>query len=226
MNHLLILKPQTINSICMPIVRRWRVFDDCEIALWQITETTDELQQNLIASPDEWAEYATIAHPQKQREWLAGRQTVQALITSNALTYSGLVKDEFGKPHLRAANAQISVTHTSEYVAVATHPTLPVGIDVERAAEKLRRVAPKFLSEKETQHASDNLARLATYWCSKEALYKLHGVRKIRFKEDIPIDDFDDAAIFLTGHLLYAAGPQTHRLHRFWIDDFCGVLAV
>lgn len=210
----------------MPIVRRWRVFDDCQIALWQITETTDELQQNLTASPEEWAEYATIAHLQKQRQWLAGRQTVQALMRSNSLTYSGLFKDEFGKPHLRAANAQLSVTHTSQYVAVATHPTLPLGIDIERVAEKMRRIAHKFLSEKETQHANGQLDRLATYWCSKEALYKLHGVRKIRFREDIPIDDFGDATIFLTGHLLYATNPQTHRLYRFWIADFCGILAV
>jgi len=210
----------------MPIVRQWCVFDHCQVVLWQLTETADELQQNFTATPDEWAEYAAIAHPQKQREWLAGRQAVQALVENNGLIYTGLTKDVFGKPHLRAANAELSFSHTTTHVAAAIHPTRPVGIDMERLNDKLRRVAQKFMSPEELQHANNDLARLATYWCGKEALYKLHGTKKLRFREDIPIADFLDDAELLTGHIINHAPPQKYLLHRFWVADLCGVLAL
>ena len=210
----------------MPIVRQWRVFDHCQVALWQLTETPDELQQNLVATPDEWAEYAGIAHPQKQREWLAGRRAVQTLVENNGLIYSGLVKDEFGKPHLRAANAELSFTHTTTHVAAVIHPTRPIGIDMERLDDKLRRVAKKFMSEGELRRANNDLARLATYWCAKEALYKLHGTKKLRFREDIPIADFLDDTELLTGQIMHHDHAKKHLLHRFWVADLCGILAL
>lgn len=205
----------------MPLIRQWRVFDDCEIALWQLTENEADLQKNLMATPDEWAEYEEISHPQKRREWLAGRQTTRVLVESKGLVYNGLQKDEFGKPHLLAANAEISLTHTAQYVSAAICPNRAVGIDLEKVAEKLHRVAPKFLSASETQHAHGNLERICTYWCAKEALYKLHGRGQLRFREDIPIDEFTDETSFLTGNIQ----QQKYQLHRFWVDDFCGVLA-
>jgi 4'-phosphopantetheinyl transferase len=210
----------------MPIVRRWCVFDDCEIVIWHLTETLQVLQQHLTATPEEWLEYEQITHPQKKREWLAGRQAVQELVCSKGLKYSGLVKDEFGKPHLREANAQLSMTHTAQYVGVVLHPTQAVGIDLERVADKLLRVAPKFLSAQEWTQAAGQLARIATYWCAKEALYKLHGTRKLRFREDIPIDPFNDDDAYLTGHIVQLNRHRQYRMHRFWVEDFCGVVAV
>ena len=210
-----------ISFLLMPIIRQWPVFDDCEIALWQLNETEADLQKNLIATPGEWNEYETISHPQKRREWLAGRQTARALVESKGLVYSGLEKDEFGKPHLLSANAELSLTHTAAYVAAAICPNYAVGLDLEKVAEKLARIAPKFLSESEARHANGNLARICTYWCAKEALYKRHGTRQLRFREDIPIDEFADDTLFFTGNIQH----QKYHLHRFWVADFCGVLA-
>ncbi|MFN8344724.1 MAG: 4'-phosphopantetheinyl transferase superfamily protein [Spirosomataceae bacterium] len=212
----------------MPIVRRWSVFDTCAILIWEIAEPKEELQRGLIIHPEEWEEYHSISHPQKQLEWLSGRRAMQSLIESKGGKYEGMVKDEYGKPHLKNKIAEISLTHTWHYIAVAMHPDTPIGIDLERIAEKLARVAPKFLSEPESQYAAHNLKRLCTYWCGKEALYKLHGTRQLSFRDNIFVDNFSDDDHFLTGSIqqLPPAFRQNHQLHRFEIEDFLGVVAV
>ncbi len=211
----------------MPQVRQWTVFDDCEILVWQIAESPEMLLQDLIVDVEEWEEFKTISHPQKQLEWLTGRRAMQFLVESKGRTYQGMVKDEYGKPHLKHRIAEISITHTVQYVAVTLNPTQATGIDMERVADKLLRVAPKFLSEPESRHAGLALAPLCTYWCAKEALYKLYGTRQLSFKENIFVEPFDDQALYLNGYIhFHHSSIRPHRLHRFWVGDFCGVVAV
>ncbi|WP_428655533.1 4'-phosphopantetheinyl transferase family protein [Runella sp.] len=211
----------------MPLVRQWTVFDDCEILVWQIAESPEVLLQDLIVAVEEWEEFKTISHPQKQLEWLTGRRAMQALIESKGRRYEGMVKDEYGKPHLKHRIAEISITHTVQYVGVTLHPVKPLGIDMERMADKLARVAHKFLSDSESQYAKLELSQLVTYWCAKEALYKLHGTRQLSFKEQIFIEPFMDTDSYVEGFIEYHTIPkQRHQLHRFWVEDFCGVVAV
>jgi 4'-phosphopantetheinyl transferase len=212
----------------MPIVRQWTVFEDCSILIWEIAEPIDELQEGLVANADEWEEYYTISHPQKQLEWLSGRRAMQTLVENEGLKYEGMIKDEYGKPFLKNRLAEISLTHTAYYIVVAQHPFRAIGVDLERVAPKLSRVAPKFLSEEESQHAQNDLTRLCTYWCAKEAIYKLHGTRQLSFKDEIPIQAFADDASFLTGTIQHLNNgiSQVYRLHRFQIADFLGVFAI
>ncbi len=212
----------------MPIVRQWTVFEHCAMLIWEIAEPIEELQEGLVVTPDEWEEYHTISHPQKQLEWLSGRRAMQTLLETSGRKYEGMIKDDYGKPFLRNPLAEISLTHTSQYIVVALHPSSPIGIDLERVAPKLARVAPKFLSSTESQHAQDNLIRLCTYWCAKEAIYKLHGTRQLSFKDEIPIQAFSDDVDFLTGAIQHLNNdtPQICRLHRFQIGEFLGVVAI
>jgi phosphopantetheinyl transferase len=212
----------------MPIVRQWTVFEHCAILIWEIAEPIDELQEELVITPDEWEEYHTISHPQKQLEWLSGRRAMQTLLETKGWKYEGMIKDEYGKPFLKNHLVEISLTHTAHYIVVALHPYSSIGIDLERVAPKLARVAPKFLSDAECQHAQDNLTRLCTYWCAKEAIYKLHGTRQLSFKDEIPIKIFSDDADFLTGMIqqLNNNTPQICHLHRFQIGDFLGIVAI
>ncbi|RDB05098.1 4'-phosphopantetheinyl transferase family protein [Runella aurantiaca] len=211
----------------MPLVRQWTVFDDCEILVWEIAETPEVLLKNVVAEAEEWEEFKTISHPQKQLEWLTGRYVMQLLVESKGLPYEGMVKDEHGKPHLRHRIAEISITHTVKYVGVTLHPTKPLGIDIERMADKLARVAPKFLSENEKLEVQMELPKLVTYWCAKEALYKLDGVRRLNFKNHIFVEPFGDSNAYGQGVVTFPEIPkQLHQLHRFWVEDFCGVVAI
>ena len=210
----------------MPIVREWSAFEDCHLLIWEITESLEALQQGLIVHPDEWAEFYTISHLHKQLEWLSGRCAMQTLVESRDHGYQGMIKDEYGKPFLRHRVAEISLTHTARYIVVALY-SFPVGVDLERVAKKIAHIAPKFLSETEWKSTDGTLENLSSYWCAKEALYKLHGKQQLSFKNQIFINAFTAEESILTGtiHPIQHA-PTTHALQRFWIDDFCGVVAV
>lgn len=212
----------------MPIVREWSVFEGCQLLIWEITESLEDLGQGLIIHPDEWEDYYTISHPQKQLEWLTGRRAMQTLIESQYWPYEGMMKDQYGKPFLRNRVAEISLTHTARYIVVASHIS-SIGVDLERVAPKIARIASKFLSTSEYQAASIDLDlnTLCTYWCAKEALYKLQGRHGLSFREQIFIDAFTAENEFLSGTIYPTHHkPSTHVLQRFWIEDFCGVVAV
>jgi 4'-phosphopantetheinyl transferase len=210
----------------MPIVRRWSLGTDCQVAIWETTETAAELAEQLTAQPDEWEEWLGISHPQKQLEWLAGRVALQTLLRENELIFSGLLKDEHGKPHLRHSAVGVSITHTNRFIGAVYCANGSVGIDLERTAEKLARIAPKFLSETELAHAQGDWERLNTYWCAKEALYKLHGTHELySFKTRIAVQPFEPTDPALTGSVLLQDTWHAYRLFRFFIDDFVGVVA-
>ncbi len=205
----------------MPIIKEFETIEGCHVVVWEVSENLDWFQNHVFVTDNEQADFLTISHPIKQLEWFAGRAAVQYIV--RPFVYDGLIKDQYGKPHLRNHDAQISVSHTAKYVVVAFHNKKPVGVDLERVSEKIRRISHKFLNDKELATANDNLEKLAAYWCAKEALYKLHGTKQLSFKQNISVQT---PAQFFKGQIHYENRIETYQLHRFWIDDFCGVLAV
>lgn len=200
--------------------------DYCRLLLWKLDEDEDQLRELLPVTNDH-AEFDTITHPQKRREWLAGRVLVKKLVEDQACQqYQGMWKDEHGKPFLVGASCPISITHTSEYVAGVLHQSLPVGIDMEKVHPKLIRTARKFLSDPEVQQAGDHLIRLCMYWCAKEALYKLNGRKKVSFRDSIAIAPFAEDATVLEGTLTDTDRQVRARIYIRWVEDYCLAVAV
>ncbi len=206
----------------MPIIKQYNLANGCHAIVWQITETLDWLQNNLIATEEEWRFFETISHPQKQLEWLAGRKALQTLAAQLNLTYKGTFKDDFGKPYLIDNQVHISLTNTAKFVAVALHFEQPVGIDMEKISPKLQIIAHKFLSETEFHSSQKDLLRLAFCWCSKEAIYKLFGQKKVSFKDHIFIPTQQNEV----GVLEINNVARSYSLFQFQIEDFYGVVAV
>jgi 4'-phosphopantetheinyl transferase len=169
----------------MPILRYKKYKNGVHLALWQITESHDELQAMLPSEMLTDAELATIHHPQKQVEFFCSRLCIKYLADKLNLNYLGIKKDEHGKPYLVGSDWQMSLTHSLKYVAVVMHAAEPIGIDLERKTDKLLRIKNKFLSESELEFANDDIEKLTILWSAKEALYKLYGKRKVIFKENL-----------------------------------------
>ncbi|MFD2571443.1 4'-phosphopantetheinyl transferase family protein [Spirosoma soli] len=178
-----------------------RINDDCTVILRPITEDESTLRTNLPLTALELEELATISHPAQRVEWLACRVLIRQLTESQGMPYTGLLKDEFGKPHLIGTPWHISLSHTTGWAAAVLHRLRPVGIDVEPIREQLKRVVPRVLSEPEIAHAAGDVDRLAVYWCAKEALYKLYGKRELTFREHLHVEPFVDGADQLVGHV-------------------------
>jgi len=189
-------------------------------ALWHITETEDELMNNVIGKvPDE------ITNDKKRLEWLAGRHLMLALCNHLGLRYFGIKKDEFGKPYLEKYPHHISLSHSYPYVAAQIDHDHPVGIDIEQPREKLLSIAPRILSAKELFDAGNDLAKHCVYWCAKEAMYKIHGEGGLHFAQHIAVNPFPlKPKGNLIGKIFTAASSQEVSLDYFVEKDFVMVV--
>ena len=115
-------------------------------------------------------------------EWLAVRTLLaQCLGGGRAIAYD----EASGKPFLSDHSYEISISHTRGFAALAWHPTLPVGIDIERRSDRVLRVVKKFVNttEREALGASGYASPEGelVLWTAKEALYKAIGIRGLDF---------------------------------------------
>lgn len=175
----------------MPIIKFEKINDRASWLLWRIEETLDEMLYALPITRLELNEFDSITNFYKQKEWLAGRLSVKALLDQRNIPYKGVFKDDHGKPFLNNNNHEISIANSYPFAAAIFHEIDPVGIDIENPKMKLRTVAQKFLSTQEQHFAEDNLEKLCIFWCAKETLYKVYGRKQLSFKQNIFIENFD-----------------------------------
>ncbi len=178
----------------MPLLTNKINITDGHILIWQLEESVDELKESLPEWLD-FSEYSEISHPQKKREWLAGRRLFISLCKEAGIPFQGIWKSPEGKPFLLGSAAHISLSHSEHLVAAALHFHSPVGIDLEQPREQLCRIATKFLSPPEHAHAAADPDLLCRYWCAKEAVFKLFGEKKISFREHIRLTPPDDITL-------------------------------
>lgn len=95
-----------------------------------------------------------------------------------------------GQPFLQDQSYKISISHTKDYAAILLHKHYPVGIDVETIAERVTRIADKFISENEFIEPSQRVIHQLLHWSAKETMFKLMEEREIDFKEHLHILPF------------------------------------
>ena len=154
------------------------------IVLWQLTENEQtittllsEKERNLIDSQN--------LSPKRFCERAASRLSLNRIkeTLNDDITYTAE-----GKPHLLRKSGHISISHTKEWVAVAYHPFLPIGIDIERIGEKIEKVAPRVFNAPELNISSENREKwLHICWSAKEALLKAIPETGIDFREHLHI---------------------------------------
>lgn len=209
----------------MPIITEKIYNNHSYLAVWQITESHDELQAMLPSEILTDAELATIHHPQKQIEFFCSRLTIKFLADKLGIRYLGIKKDQYGKPYLVGSDWQFSLTHTIEYIAVVMHETRALGIDMEQPSEKLLRIAHKYLSETERTDANEDLDKLCIYWSAKEALYKLYGKRKVIFIDNLLVSPFNKHQQVIIGRLRINEIDEQYSIIVEKIDKYYLVIA-
>lgn len=165
-------------------------------ALWNITETEDELAATLT---DGQQISPTIHNPQKRLEWFAGRVLTQRLLEKRSLPFRGIVKDVHGKPFLSGYPFHLSLSHSYPFVAAILDEHHPVGIDLEQPKAKLIRVAPRVLAPDELADAGTVLIKHCVYWCAKESLIKIYGKKNLVLAENIHVTAFE---LEQSGHIV------------------------
>lgn len=120
------------------------------------------------------------------------RLSVRVLLRELCGEEKQIAYEPSGRPYLVDGSAQLSISHTSGYVAVALHPTRPVGVDIEQYGTRVHKVASRFLREDEaaTLTTGDATYGLLLHWSAKETLFKLLGMEGVDFLQHLQLLPF------------------------------------
>lgn len=146
------------------LIRKERIAGDVLLGVWRI-----EPQEGMTA---------------RESERHAVRSLLAELLQSEDYI---LEHNADGKPLLTFAQSplQVSISHTKGYAAVLLSPTSVLGIDIERKSPRVKRVAERFLrdDELESLHSNTSVAEYLSFWCCKEALYKMFSEDHLGFHQ-------------------------------------------
>ncbi len=173
----------------MGLYSKRKLDNGATIAIWEITESEDDLRTLCSPIPnDELEELEILRSEARRKEKLAVRALLNELYPEKV--YLG--HHDNGKPYIQNCADEISISHTNRFVAIITHDEEDVGIDIECVNRDFSAVEKKALSEEELDDLTDknhNL-QLAIYWCAKEAIYKRMSQRRVDFAEQIELEKF------------------------------------
>ena len=150
---------------------------NCTIAIWEITETLEELLQlsNTISAAD-------FNTKKRKKEWIASRLLLNEINPNYSISYNA-----FGAPELNNGS-YISISHSKGLAAIIISQQ-QVGIDIEEISEKALRVSSKFVSINNLKALTAEKATLI--WCCKEAVFKWHQKGEVDFIADIKLHPFE-----------------------------------
>ncbi len=195
------------------------------IFLWHLTESSAELLKQLPEAVCSELEELPLSE-KRLCERAATRLLFEEIVATRG---AQLGYTPEGAPLLLNRPGYISISHTQGWVAVAYHPTMSIGVDVERRGVQVERVASRVLNEIELNAWSDSPLRsvwLHLCWSAKEALFKVIPESEIDFREQLHIKPEEPA----TEGILFAYETRTeaHREYTLWYrvsDDFVIVCA-
>ncbi|MGB3463817.1 MAG: 4'-phosphopantetheinyl transferase superfamily protein [Cyclobacteriaceae bacterium] len=170
----------------MPLAKVVRVNQHIIYGIWDITEEIEDLLEDDAFQNQEAVDVSTL-HPKKQLEYATSRILIAKLCGEIGYSFSGIIKDEFGKPNLKGCNFHLSISHSYPYAVAIINQRESTGIDIEYPTNKLTRISSKFLNESELRYEED-LGDLCKVWCVKETLYKIYGRRKVDYRKHLHVD--------------------------------------
>ncbi len=196
----------------MPCLEIYNHYTEATIGLWKVEESVCELESwfpELITGE----KYLSFNHNLRKLEWLVARALMKEMGLSWHLSYS-----EHGKPFY-AEGPKISLTHSKDYVAIITHPTNEVGIDVQEIVPKVERIKHKYCNAKELNWAR-SVEDFTLIWSAKEAMFKVKE-RNVNFSEDIAVSVVSDQKLRIAFR-----STEVYSAHLLDLDGYQGVFMV
>jgi 4'-phosphopantetheinyl transferase len=204
----------------MPQIREERINDRTLIGIWEISESSRELEELIKPDLHEQELLSTFRNETRRQHWLSYRILIRQMLKEKG---GSVQYHDSGKPYIVNPEGHISVTHSGPYSAVIYSEESAVGIDIERIHPRIEKVAHKFLSDNELENikSEKRIQHMVTLWAAKEALYKLRGLLEVDFREHMYIGPFvpDQKGTF-NGYTIYKQTKTEYLLHYFLIADY------
>jgi phosphopantetheinyl transferase len=207
----------------MPLHKTINVNKTTKVLIWKISESFETLSFGINLTKSNQSRLDSMHSELHQRGFLS----VRHLLKEVGLVDDDLIYDEFGKPHLKNGK-HISITHSFNFSGIIISDEVPVGIDIEMQRDKILKIAQKFTPFQEYKTIANHSAlitKLTIVWAAKEALYKIFGKKKLRFLENIYIEDFRFADEKTTGSINYDGIRSVYQIHFLEFEGFACVYA-
>ncbi len=181
--------------------------DNPLIALTEFSELLSELSPRQIADAD--------SLPIEKRR--SERRAVYSLINRHISHGLILTHEPDGSPMLQYPDStpfsgHFSLSHCRTAAAIAFSPTRHIGVDIEDASPRLRRIVDKFLSDDEKRLLSPLTDKqLLAAWTFKEAAFKCLGNSRLALS-DIIIENICDCESSTEIHASSIAGQAEGRI--------------
>lgn len=158
-----------------------------------------------------------ISNFNRKYEWMS----VRALIIQE-MPDEDVIYNSNNKPFFKKSDAHLSISHSTNMIAVGINSQSEVGIDLQFITEKIIRIKQKFLDEREQSMCSNNPTELTCYWSVKEALFKLYGIKDAYLKENMKIVqlDFDGNSGTAIGKLDTNKSQAIYQFRLRKIDNY------
>jgi 4'-phosphopantetheinyl transferase len=128
---------------------------------------------------------------------------------------------ELGKPYVEGDQGHISISHSHDKLAIIKNKQEATGVDIELIRDKVLKIRDKFLSEKELEETGTNVEKLIVYWATKEALYKLFGLKDVEFAKHLQVKNFELEAIGqIEGRIRLESFDKKYLLHYEKMEDY------
>ena len=159
----------------MPLAHKLK-FSNCIIAIWNTTESLDDLKKESDIS-----DIYIFKSEKRKKEIFSRNLLLNKIIPEAKISYNN-----FGAPQINTSD-NISISHSKNLVAIG-FSKLKIGIDIQKISEKALSLSPRFICESNLNNLSIEKATLL--WCCKEAIYKWYQKGSVNFKADIFIFPF------------------------------------
>ena len=155
------------------------------IYVWKVISTSSDLVKNPLFTIEELKAAKELKSEKRKTEFLASRLALKNLF-SNHLE---LKHHKSGKPYIKEAK-HISISHSKDYIAIAFGEE-NIGVDIEEPKEKMLKLIPRILSEREYTEFQKNpsLELSCKLWGAKEAVLKYVGDKTINYRDEIQIEN-------------------------------------
>ena len=155
------------------------------LGIWK----TEESAEDFLSMLDEKCLLQEDVFSSKSPKRILEKLATRALLRDMVGRETRILHHPSGKPYL-ASKDNISISHTTGYVAVLLTDSPTCGIDIEHISEKVKRVKERFVSEKEYIDPKSELRHLLLHWSAKETVYKIVDNPSIVLKDDAIVQPF------------------------------------
>jgi 4'-phosphopantetheinyl transferase len=164
-----------------------RLSEDATLGLWQMTESWQDLNEQLQLSNSDSQILASKQTENRRKEWLACRVLLKAMAPESV----GVGYDENRKPYVTGSNQFLSMSHSGDFASVYLHKKQSVGVDIQKMKPSISKGSDYFLNDSEQQwvDTSDNLI-MHLIWSAKESVFKYAGNPGLNLKKHIVTKPF------------------------------------